>query len=582
MEKQTPEKGNNEIDNKFPTINQENNEEDNKENIIEQHQNPNNNNNYINNEIQKPENNNNTNDNENTSLNNNENNQNQAKKTPQTSNLQFISQTPSLPLQVNAYENHKYYENLTKDGIINKQRADLVKLSTSLISMEKENSELRKRIAHCDHFEKEVQRLTEVIDIKEKEHETVISNYKAEIKSLIHKINELKHQQEIELDKYKQNISSFHQKMDYINHVELENKVNKEIIDELKTKLETLQKDSNEQLRIKEIHNQIKYSQLKKKMVDNLQETKANVTKLNMEYMDVSNKLTLLQNHQLIVQIEFQAQKIEELNTLKEQLEKKIFELEKDLEIYKEVGTNLAQRIKNIENNKNLQINKANNNNEQSNNKHLLLKLLNRKSINEPQNLSTHSVIDRKLPSTDKVVKSLKEENEKLRIQIDALKQKVNLYERKYSGLYNYFEDCLNLFFEDEVLKGNKDLYIHIDQIKRCDFSLFNTDEKYALLVLIMKYLLPLVTLNVNASCNIGNTIFKTNLNLINRRFNSTEKYLNDKVLRQAFLGKNNKLNNNLGKSRTLSVFSNSIPVLRKTQSNLDKRFLDPKYQAVF
>ena len=110
--------------------------------------------------------------------------------------------------------------------------------------MEKENSELRKRIAHCDHFEKEVQRLTEVIDIKEKEHETVISNYKAEIKSLIHKINELKHQQEIELDKYKQNISSFHQKMDYINHVELENKVNKEIIDELNTKLETLQKDS--------------------------------------------------------------------------------------------------------------------------------------------------------------------------------------------------------------------------------------------------------------------------------------------------------------------------------------------------
>ena len=137
--------------------------------------------------------------------------------------------------------------------------------------------------------------------------------------------------------------------------------------------------------------------------------------------------------------------------------------------------------------------------------------------------------------------------------------------------------EMLNIQFYDKYR-----IRIHIDQIKRCDFSLFNTDEKYALLVLIMKYLLPLVTLNVNASCNIGNNIFKTNLNLINRRFNSTEKYLNDKILRQAFLGKNNKLNNNLGKSRTLSVFSNSIPVLRKTQSNIDKRLLDPKYQAVF
>ena len=97
-----------------------------------------------------------------------------------------------------------------------------------------------------------------------------------------------------------------------------------------------------------------------------------------------------------------------------------------------------------------------------------------------------------------------------------------------------------------------------------------------------MKYLLPLVSLNLNASCNIGNNLFETNLNLINRKFNMTEKYLHDPELRKAFLGKNNKITNELAKSSTSSMFSNSIPVLRKTRSEIDPRLNDPKYKAVF
>ena len=36
----------------------------------------------------------------------------------------------------------------------------------------------------------------------------------------------------------------------------------------------------------------------------------------------------------------------------------------------------------------------------------------------------------------------------------------------------------------------------------------------YALLVLLMKYLLPLVTINFNSTSNIGRDLFKTNLNI--------------------------------------------------------------------
>ena len=45
---------------------------------------------------------------------------------------------------------------------------------------------------------------------------------------------------------------------------------------------------------------------------------------------------------------------------------------------------------------------------------------------------------------------------------------------------------------------------------------------------------------------------------------------------------KNNKITNELAKSSTSSMFSNSIPVLRKTRSEIDPRLNDPKYKAVF
>ena len=47
-------------------------------------------------------------------------------------------------------------------------------------------------------------------------------------------------------------------------------------------------------------------------MLENINETKEEVTELNMKYMDISTKLTLLQNHQLLVQLDYQTQQLEE------------------------------------------------------------------------------------------------------------------------------------------------------------------------------------------------------------------------------------------------------------------------------
>lgn len=66
-----------------------------------------------------------------------------------------------------------------------------------------------------------------------------------------------------------------------------------------------------------------------------------------MKYMDVSTKLTLLQNHQLLVQLDYQTQQLEESTKKNELLEKKIFDLTRDLEVHKEVEIAFAEKNKN-------------------------------------------------------------------------------------------------------------------------------------------------------------------------------------------------------------------------------------------
>ena len=169
-------------------------------------------------------------------------------------------------------------------------------------------------------------------------------------------------------------------------------------------------------------------------------------------------------------------------------------------------------------------------------------------------------------------MKNKKEEIEKLKFTNDLLKQKLFKYEKKYSGLFKFLEESLEIFFKDVENKikekgVEKIAYINMEKIKIFDFSAFNEDEKYNLLILIMNYLLPLVALNFNSNCSLKNDLFCTNLNIIDRNFNKSKSYLKDKLLRRAFLDKNTKLKVDLYMDASKNnSFSNSIPILRRNK----------------
>lgn len=482
-------------------------------------------------------------------------------------------QNVEIPNNIDPHSTNLYYKIRELSSTIQNQRLKIKEQDDLIIGLQKNIDTYKRNLAFAENTERELRKAHDKIYQLEKQNDGIYDTEQNKIKQLQSQIEELKRAKEHEQATNRKNLDVFHQKIEAINYIEMENRVNKEEIEELKAENKKLIRETEETIRKKEINNQNKYSQLKKKMVENLAETKKNVTNLNLEYIDVSNKLTVLQNHQLIIQIEYQAEKIEELEREKTCLMKTLTDLQRELMVHKEVELSLAEKIKaNHTGDKDKQ--PINNNLNHS-------KVLTEYNITEMQKDINCHQLEKRMVNLERSLKAKNIELERIKINNNDIKYRLNQYEKKYTGLFNFFEGSLNSFFNDDEIAKNRNLYINIDQIQKCDFSVFSSEEKYALLVLMMKYLLPIVSLNINSHHSIGNGIFETNLNLITKKTKVNERYLKDHELKKAFLGKNNKLEMELMKGNTSYCFTNSIPIMKKAQSE-DPRLSNTKYKAVF
>ena len=524
-----------------------------------------------------------------------------------------------------------------KDKIINKQQADLLALSNELIRISNENSELRKTISLKHDVELKLKDAEFLIQELQEMNKRLIIDGKYQESKLNKKIDDTLLEKQYEKMKFEKSETLYFQKMSIMRQIELENDIYREEVQNLKRQIEILHDVTKNKLRQIEVENKIKYNQLKKKMMEHLKETKIKLSKLNLEYLDSDNRLTMLQNYQLLMELEIQKSENEKLIKENDNLQKKLFELKSNLNIHEKVAVKLARKIKNnrnrissaLEKNSNIQsvdneiiransaffIYKKNNGNMtliseklkrikgKGNSKRIINDIRSRtnsyQKMNKTQNISFSSkskkedfeinddinINNRILSSEDQFkhyinyMKDKKKENIKLNLNNEILKLKIAQYEQKYKGLFNFLEESIDNFYRDiknNIMKINT-IKIDVDHLKNFNFSDFSKEEQYSLLVLLMNYLLPLIYSNFNSNYNIGkNNIFTTNLNIIDRTFNKTYKYLNDKILRKAFVGKDNKLYVELYMDKILkNNFCNSIPVLRRNNSS--KMFLNKK-----
>jgi hypothetical protein len=483
-----------------------------------------------------------------------------------------------------------------KDNEIDMLQKENQKKKEYIMELEKEIEKLKKDYVKAYELENTIKGNHKKIELQEKEIENLNNQIKDQKRKNEEEKKQIEQNFQDEIQQLKVVIESSSQKVEMANQLSNENQELIKEVDKLKIDQKNIIDKHVAENKQRDIKNQIKFSNLKNKMKERIDQIQAKETELNMQYMDVSTKLTLLQNHQLLIQLEYQSQQLDEITAKKEALEKKVFELTKDIEIHKEVELSLAEKNKKLKNennklknnsvvlNNNSNINNFNNSNSNLNNsstdnkksKNLAINTSNTNNITEDDKSSeNHQVIntnsfnnisttvennsnignsnfnnmlnnnaysrmlslERKVLNLEKKLMNSKKEYNLMKDKYEYIEKILRNYEKKYSGLFNFFEDCLDQFFNDEELTNNQEIFVNIDSIRKCDFSNLNKEEKYSTLIILMKYLMPLMdssnvlkqNQNNNSANNVNLKFYLANKNNFQedndvRRFNFNKK----------------------------------------------------------
>ena len=427
------------------------------------------------------------------------------------------------------------YTIVIKDTDIERLKEECKDKKEYIIQLEDEVTNLRKNAVNAFELEKQLRKVLAKNERLEKE----VDNFNNRLLEQRKKFDEEKKLLE---STYNSQINHLRVTMDaYVEKVKMTNQL---LIDKEKLEADLQQAldknkeiitKNNEEMRKMIVRNEIKFSNLKNKMTENILQTKSKVTELNIQYMDVSSKLTLLQNHQLLIQLEYQSQQLDDLKEKNKKLEKEVYDLTKEVEIHKEVELALAEKNKDLSQKNNSYIsilnsspndniknkiieNENNYNNEEdkdnfniyrktisfnnmkynnrsnfTNNSILNSNIFNNGSLNINNEKSRIIKLEKKLLNLEKQLVTTKKEYNDLKDKNEYIENVLKNYENKYTGLFNFLEECLKKFFDDEQLKKNKEIYINIDSIHKGDFSALNKEEKYSTLIILMKHLMPLM-----------------------------------------------------------------------------------------
>ena len=431
------------------------------------------------------------------------------------------STVQEMPFDYQIEMKNMQYTIVLRDKDIASLKEQLGKNGTYIQKLEGDIFELKKQIAYYYNIEKKLAEERHSNDLLKKD----IENLKEEILNQKKTYLEEKTQSEklynARINQMQTIIDNYNQKLEMTNKIMEENK-------QMKTLVETAQKEAIDVKRKSEkdlvdlaIKNKLKLSILKKKMYENIKNSQIKVTELNMQYMDVSSKLTLLQNHQLLTQLEYLQEQLDEYSQNNELLKKKNQELIKDIQIHKEVEISLAEKNKKLK----IELSKEREekNIDEKNIPSDLDKINDENDKKDEQSERKKYSINQDMINLEKKILNLEKQLKQKKADFNFLKDKYNFienylrnYEKKFLGIINFLQDCLNKFFIDEELLSNREINIHINDLKQGDFTSLNKEEQYSVLIILMKYLMPMVN-----QANMNNEQKK--VNKINLKFKLPE-----------------------------------------------------------
>ena len=92
-------------------------------------------------------------------------------------------------------------------------------------------------------------------------------------------------------------------------------------------------------------------------------------------------------------------------------------------------------------------------------------------------------------------IKKIKE-CEDYKSKYEYYKTKLDTINNKYANIMKLFEEVLVNIYEDKNMKYIKNIFINLEDFKQCNFETLSSEQKYSIIILIIKYLIPLINPN--------------------------------------------------------------------------------------
>jgi hypothetical protein len=482
----------------------------------------------------------------------------------------------------------------------------LERLQNLVVKLEKENQDLKqttKRLADSDKKFKEV---LSQIDLLEKEKVLLKEEvFQAEknCKDLLQQ-KELEHASEVsrlkfEIDMYNEKIKSFH------SLERLKDCLQKDVV-LLKKELILLQENYKEEMRMKERQHDMEFDDLNNDMLARINNTKKNIKQINLEHLDVSTKLTLLQNHQLLIELEYQSQQIQDLIQKKEALERRVFELEKDVEIHKEVENVLADKNKKLSNtlksivsntesarpfvnsgsisgsvdltgSKKLASSQSNKYIDSKNNTLIGMGVKTGFTYNtnaSSRKFDESSLLQRLENKVRKLEKDLNKktlENDALRLNYEAINKELQKYSNKGKGIIKVFETELESVIKTGEVQGDKNIFLDLDTLHDFKYNELPSKTKYSLLILLIDYLLSILNLeDFNDSNSLIGKVKKKNVQL--KFHNASMEEIKTKSLINPLNDNKYKLLSNNPIVTRAKIFNELLPTIADSRFSINKK----------
>lgn len=359
-------------------------------------------------------------------------------------------------------------------------------LETEVLNLEKEKASLITKITNYIKTESAINQLQLEKEKIQQECDEKLRQMKDELRKLLTKYEHLER-------KHEEEVRSFNLKFENIKNKVEEKQTWERLCKSLEAQLiemsenERVSKEKTEvMLNKKQLEHENKFTDLKRKMMDHIKETQKNVTQMNVQHMDISTRLTLLQNHQLLIELEYQSKQIEELLHTKEKLEKKVFELSGDIEIHKEVEETLAEKNKKFSE----FMRKWAKGDENSN---VDFRQSTGFRASQTGSFNVVAQLEKKIDKLERELANRKTQYDTLKMSTMNAQLKVEKYEHRANGMIKVFENFLDDWEKDEEVIDKEVLISSVEKLKENRFQDLSKEEQYCLVANIVNRVVPVM-----------------------------------------------------------------------------------------